>query len=160
MASLVIAFAARKIARRPADERMTFGYGRIEIVAALINYKTLILVGVYLIYEGGMRIIDPPEVQGWTVVILGGVALVVDALTAALTWSMQKGSVNIRYRRLRMLPDRPSMRGIGWPMGLGSILGAVLGGMLVPYTSEPVLKLILGLVLVAAAIKTLYDHRG
>lgn len=107
-----------------------------------------------------MRIIDPPEVQGWTVVILGGVALVVDALTAALTWSMQKGSVNIRYRRLRMLPDRPSMRGIGWPMGLGSILGAVLGGMLVPYTSEPVLKLILGLVLVAAAIKTLYDHRG
>ena len=63
MASLVIAFAARKIARRPADERMTFGYGRIEIVAALINYTTLILVGVYLIYEGGMRIIDPPEVS-------------------------------------------------------------------------------------------------
>lgn len=37
MASLVIAFAARKVARRPADARMTFGYGRIEIVAALIN---------------------------------------------------------------------------------------------------------------------------
>ena len=105
MASLVIAFAARKIARRPADERMTFGYGRIEIVAALINYKTLILVGVYLIYEGGMRIIDPPEVQGWTVVILGGVALVVDALTAALTWSMQKGSVNIRALFLHNLSD-------------------------------------------------------
>ena len=50
MASLVIAFAARKIARRPANEQMTFGYGRIEIVAALINYTTLILVGVYLIY--------------------------------------------------------------------------------------------------------------
>lgn len=47
MASRVIAFAARKIARRPADERMTFGYGRIEIVAALINYTTLILVGVF-----------------------------------------------------------------------------------------------------------------
>ena len=45
MASLVIAFVARKIARRPADERMTFGYGRIEVVAALINYTTLILVG-------------------------------------------------------------------------------------------------------------------
>ena len=47
--ALVIAFVARKIARRPPDERMTFGYGRIEIVAALINYTTLILVGVYLI---------------------------------------------------------------------------------------------------------------
>lgn len=105
MASLVIAFAARKIARRPADERMTFGYGRIEIVAALINYTTLILIGFYLIYEGGMRMIDPPEVQGWTVVILGGVALVVDTLTALLTYSMQKGSVNIRALFLHNLSD-------------------------------------------------------
>lgn len=59
LAALVIAFAARKIARRPADVHMTFGYGRIEIVAALINYTTLIIVGVYLIYEGAMRMVDP-----------------------------------------------------------------------------------------------------
>ena len=105
MASLVIAFAARKIARRPADARMTFGYGRVEIVAALINYTTLILIGFYLIYEGGMRMIDPPGVQGWTVVILGGVALVVDTLTAVLTYSMQKGSANIRALFLHNLSD-------------------------------------------------------
>ncbi len=105
MASLVIAFFARKIARRPADKRMTFGYGRVEIVAALINYTTLILIGFYLIYEGGMRMIDPPEVQGWTVVILGGVALVVDTLTALFTYSMQKGSVNIRALFLHNLSD-------------------------------------------------------
>ncbi|MCP1168634.1 MULTISPECIES: cation diffusion facilitator family transporter [Limimaricola] len=105
MASLVIAFVARKIARRPADSTMTFGYGRIEIVAALINYTTLILVGFYLIYEGGMRMIDPPEVRGWTVVILGGIALVIDALTAGLTYSMQKGSVNIRALFLHNLSD-------------------------------------------------------
>ena len=105
MASLVIAFAARKIARRPADERMTFGYGRIEIVAALINYTTLILVGFYLIYEGSMRMIDPPEVAGWMVVIIGGVALAVDTLTALLTYSMQKGSVNIRALFLHNLSD-------------------------------------------------------
>ncbi len=42
MASLAIAFAARKIARRPADARMTFGYGRIEIVAALITHQSVI----------------------------------------------------------------------------------------------------------------------
>ena len=75
VASLVIAFGARKIARRPADVRMTFGYGRVEIVAALINYTTLIVIGLYLIYEGGMRFIDPPEVKGWLVVILGSVGL-------------------------------------------------------------------------------------
>ena len=105
MAALVIAFAARKIARRPADAHMTFGYGRIEIVAALINYTTLIIVGAYLIYEGAMRMINPPEIEGWTIVIIGGVALVIDALTAVLTWSMQKESVNIRALFLHNLSD-------------------------------------------------------
>ena len=105
MASLVIAFTARKIARRPADARMTFGYGRIEIVAALINYTTLILIGLYLIYEGVMRMIEPTPVAGWTVVIIAGVALVVDTLTALLTYSMQKGSVNIRALFLHNLSD-------------------------------------------------------
>ena len=105
MASLVIAFGARKISRRPADAEMTFGYKRIEIVAALINYTTLIVIGLYLVYEGAMRMIDPPEVLGWWVVILGGVALVVDTLTAMLTYSMQKGSVNIRALFLHNLSD-------------------------------------------------------
>ncbi|MCA8865810.1 MULTISPECIES: cation diffusion facilitator family transporter [unclassified Halomonas] len=105
MAALVIAFAARKIARRPADAHMTFGYGRIEIVAALINYTTLIIVGVYLIYEGAMRMINPPEIEGWIIVIIGSVALVIDALTAMLTWSMQKESVNIRALFLHNLSD-------------------------------------------------------
>ncbi|WOI57979.1 cation diffusion facilitator family transporter [Palleronia sp. LCG004] len=105
MAALVIAFAARKIARRPADKRMTFGYGRVEVVAALVNYVTLIIIGAYLIFEGAMRFADPPEVAGWTVVIVGFVALAVDALTAGLTYSMQKGSVNIRALFLHNLSD-------------------------------------------------------
>jgi len=105
MASLVIAFGARKIARRPADAKMTFGYGRIEIVAALINYTSLIIIGMYLVYEGAMRFADPPQIEGWTVVILGCVALAVDTLTAMLTYSMQKGSVNIRALFLHNLSD-------------------------------------------------------
>ena len=78
---------------------------RIELVAALINYTTLIVVGIYLVYEGGMRFIDPPEVKGWIVVVLGSVALGVDALTALLTWSMQKNSMNIRALFLHNLSD-------------------------------------------------------
>lgn len=119
MASLVIAYAARRISRRPADSRMTFGYARIEVVAALINYTTLILVGVYLVYEGALRLVDPPEVAGWTVVVLGAVALLVDTLTALLTWSMQKGSVNIRALFLHNLSD-----------ALASV-GVVAGGTLI-----------------------------
>ncbi len=105
MASLVIAYGARKISRRPANAGMTFGYARIEIVAALINYTSLIIIGFYLVYEGAMRFADPPEVGAWTVIVLGSVALVVDTLTALLTWSMQKGSVNIRALFLHNLSD-------------------------------------------------------
>jgi len=105
MASLVIAFGARKIARRPADAKMTFGYSRVEIVAALINYTSLIIIGLYLVYEGAMRFADPVPIEGWTVVILGGVALFIDTLTAMLTYSMQKGSVNIRALFLHNLSD-------------------------------------------------------
>ncbi len=119
MAALVIAYAARRVARRPADRTMTFGYGRIELVAALVNYVTLIVIGLYLIYEGVMRLFDPPPVAGWTVVVVATVALVVDALTALLTWSMQKGSQNIRALFLHNLSD-----------ALGSV-AVIVGGTLI-----------------------------
>lgn len=103
--SLIIAFAARKIARRPADASMTFGYGRAEVVAALINYTTLIVIGLYLVYEAIMRFFDPQSVDGWMIVIIAGVALVVDVVTAALTYTMSKTSVNIRAAFLHNVAD-------------------------------------------------------
>ncbi|MCV2892183.1 cation diffusion facilitator family transporter [Lentibacter sp. XHP0401] len=121
MMSLVIAFAARKIARKPADADMSFGYGRIEIVAALINYTTLILVGLYLVYEGMMRLIEPPEVTGWLVVLIGGVALLIDTLTALLTYTMQKDSINIRAMFLHNLSD-----------ALASV-AVIIGGLLIMF---------------------------
>ena len=103
--ALIIAFSARKIARRPADGAMTFGYGRAEVVAALVNYTTLAVLGLYLIYEGVMRLFDPQPVAGWMVVIIAGIALAVDLVTAALTYSMSKDSVNIRAAFLHNLAD-------------------------------------------------------
>jgi cobalt-zinc-cadmium efflux system protein len=103
--SLIVAYGARRIARRPADATMTFGYGRAEVVAALVNYTTLTVIALYLVWEGVSRLMDPPEVEGWIVVILAGVALVVDAVTAALTWSMSKTSMNIRAAFLHNVAD-------------------------------------------------------
>lgn len=120
--SLIIAFGARKIARRPADDAMTFGYGRAEVVAALINYTTLIVIGLYLGYEAIMRFFDPQDVDGWLVVIIAGVALVVDAVTAALTYTMSKSSVNIRAAFLHNVAD-----------ALGSIAVIVAGTLILLY---------------------------
>lgn len=103
--SLIIAFVARKIARRPADKSMTFGYGRAEVVAALINYTTLIMIGLYLAYEAIMRFFDPQPVDGWLIVIIAGIALVVDVVTALLTFALSKTSVNIRAAFLHNVAD-------------------------------------------------------
>ena len=120
--SLVLAFVARKIAQRPADDTMTFGYGRAEIVAALINYTTLILLGVYLIYEAGLRFINPADVDGWTVVIIAGFALVVDAVTAMLTYALSKQGMNIRAAFLHNMAD-----------ALGSVAVIVAGTAIILY---------------------------
>ena len=103
--SLGIAFFARKIGRRPTDASMTFGYGRAELVAALINYTTLIVIGLYLIYEGGARLLDPPGVDGWLVVFVAGGALLVDLVTAMLTFRLSRESVNIRAAFLHNVAD-------------------------------------------------------
>jgi len=103
--SLIIAFGARKIARRPANADMTFGYGRIEAVAALINYTTLIVIGLYLAYEAIMRFAEPEPVTGWIIVTVAGFALLVDLGTAALTYRASKSSVNIRAAFVHNVAD-------------------------------------------------------
>lgn len=103
--ALIIAFGARKIARRPADARMTFGYDRIEVVAALINYTTLIIIGLYLVYEAILRFFEPATVAGWVIVAVAGFALLVDLITAALVWRMQAGSMNMRAAFLHNVAD-------------------------------------------------------
>ncbi len=120
--SLIIAFAARRIARRPTDASMSFGYGRIEVVAALVNYTSLIIIGFYLVFEAVARFLDPQGVDGWIVVAIAGIALLVDAITALLTWSLSRESVNIRAAFLHNVAD-----------ALGSVAVIVAGTLILLY---------------------------
>lgn len=104
-ASLALALFARQISRRPADKLMTFGYGRAEVIAALINLTTLIIVGLYLLIEAVSRYFDPQPIDGWAVVIVAGVALVIDVATAALVHKGTKGSLNIKAAFLHNVSD-------------------------------------------------------
>ncbi|WP_417679631.1 cation diffusion facilitator family transporter [Pseudodonghicola sp.] len=103
--TLIIAFFARKVARRPANAGMSFGYGRAEAVAALVNYTTLVVLAIYLIYEGVTRFLEPEPVDGWLVVWIAVLALVIDVATAALTYSLSKDSMNIRAAFLHNVAD-------------------------------------------------------
>lgn len=104
-ASLLIALVAIRIGRKPPDQSKTFGYKRAETIAALINLTTLIIIGLYLCYEAIMRFIMPEPIAGWTVVIVAGIALIVDIFTALLTYSQSKNSMNIRAAFLHNLTD-------------------------------------------------------
>jgi len=84
-AGLLLALVARRISRRPADERRTFGYGRAEVVGGLINLTSIMMIAGYLLVEAITRTFDRQEIDGWMVVIVAGIALVVDAATAVLT---------------------------------------------------------------------------
>lgn len=120
--SLILAFAARRIARRAPDETMTFGWNRAEVVAALVNLTTLVMISLYLAAEGFVRLFDPPGVDGWIVVWIGSIAFLVDAATAALTYRMSKDSLNIRAAFLHNLAD-----------ALGSVAVIVAGTLILLY---------------------------
>jgi len=104
-ASLLIAWVARKIGRQAADRFKTFGYKRAEVIAALINLVTLVLVGFYLIYEAIWRVFEPQVIDGWTVIFVAGIALMIDVGTAMLTYSMSKRSINMRAAFLHNVSD-------------------------------------------------------
>lgn len=111
-ASLFIALVAIRIGRKPPDQFKTFGYKRAETIAALINLTTLIIIGVYLCYEAIMRFITPEPIAGWMIVIVAGIALIVDVFTAALTYSQSKNSMNMRAAFLHNVTDALASVGV------------------------------------------------
>lgn len=103
--ALLLAFGARRLARRPASPTMSFGWSRAEIVAAFANYLALIAVSAWLMVEALGRLADPPPVAAELVMALAALALIVDLGTAALTMQMARDSLNIRAAFLHNLAD-------------------------------------------------------
>lgn len=111
-ASLLIAWIARRISRKQADKFRTFGYRRAEVVGALINLTTLILVSLYLIYEAFERFLQPQQIHGWTVIVVAIIALLVDVGTVLLLAKLGKSSVNVRAATLHNLSDALASVGV------------------------------------------------
>ena len=111
-ASLGIALFARTISRKPADEFKTFGYQRAEVIAALINLTLLITVSLYLIYEAIWRIVEPQAITGWIIVLVAGIALIVDITTALITYKMSRSNINMKAAFLHNLSDALASTGV------------------------------------------------
>lgn len=143
--ALVLAYVARRMARRPADERMTFGWGRAEVIAAFLNYLALIGISLWLAVEALGRLIDPPPVAGRTVVVLAALAIIVNGVTTLLTWRMAQGSANVRAAFLHAATD-----------ALVSV-AVVIGGLLILWLGwrwiDPALTLLISAVIVWHVIR-------
>lgn len=121
--AILIAIFARRIARKPANSQMTFGYKRAEILGALINSTTLIIVGLYLIYEALDSFINPQPIDGWVVVWIASTALLIDAITAWLTYqSGAKNNLNLKAAFIHNISD-----------ALASIVVIIAGSLIILY---------------------------
>lgn len=121
--AIVIAIFTRKISAKNADKSMTFGYQRAEIIGTLINSITLIIIGIYLIYEAISKYFRPTEIDGWIVIYIAGIALLIDIVTAVLTYiSGAKESMNLRAVFIHNISD-----------ALASIVVIIAGTLIILY---------------------------
>src|ERR1700682_4998889 len=100
--ALGLAWFAVEQAKRPADQRRSYGYQRVSILAALVNAVTLIVIVVAIAYEAVRRIANPEPVQGVVVIVSALVAIVVNSYIAFGLRGATK-SLNLRAAMLHVV---------------------------------------------------------
>jgi cation diffusion facilitator family transporter len=104
-AGLALALAAVSLAQRPARGRRTFGWQRVEILAAVANGLLLLLVAVYVLVEAVRRIGQPPEIGSGLMLVVASVGLVVNLGSLAVLHRGRDDSLNVRGAYLEVLAD-------------------------------------------------------
>ncbi len=102
---LTLALFAINFSTKPATPQRTYGFYRIEILAALANSAVLILVSVYIIYDAYERIIEPPQIKGTALIIVGTIGLVVNLVGMYILKGHASGNLNIEGAYLEVLKD-------------------------------------------------------
>ncbi len=105
VAALSLTLFAFHFARRPATSRKTYGYYRIEILAAFVNGIVLVLLSLWIIYEAVERLSTPSAVLGYemTLVAVGG--LIVNIIAASMLHADHKHDLNMRGAWLHVMGD-------------------------------------------------------
>ena len=139
LSSLVLALLALAFAERPASRRRTYGWYRIEILAALLNALLLLGVCAFIFHEAYQRMLAPPAVQSGLVLIVATIGLVVN-LASFVILSGSRESLNLRGAAMHVLADAVSSVGViasalvirftGW-MQADAVVSAAIGIVIV-----------------------------
>jgi cobalt-zinc-cadmium efflux system protein len=93
------------LARQPGSPAKTYGYLRWEILAALINGATLLLISVWIVIEAIMRFKHPVPVQGGLMLVVALIGFGVNGIAVWLLHGVRDGSLNVRGAYLHVLGD-------------------------------------------------------
>ena len=141
---LVLAWGANRLSRRLADRQFSYGLGSSTMLAALVNAITLILFSLWILWEAGMRLLDPPAVDGLLVIGVALAGVLVNTATAWLLMAQQKHDLNLRGAFLHMAADAAVS------------VAVALSGLLILLTGlawiDPTLSILVSLIILVPAL--------
>ncbi len=112
IAALGLTLLANWLAKKPASGQATFGYRRVEILAALVNGLSLLAIAAFITYEAIVRFQAPEPVLGLPMLIAATVGLVVNALNITLLHQHSHDDLNLRGAFLHVIADALSSVGV------------------------------------------------
>ncbi|HEX9341653.1 MAG TPA: cation diffusion facilitator family transporter [Thermoplasmata archaeon] len=138
--ALALSLAALRLAERPHTPQMSFGYHRIEVLAALVNAVLLAGIGSFLVLQAYERLLRPQAVAGGTMLAVGAIGLAANLTMVSLLRSWARRNINIRGAFLHAYGD-----------ALGSA-GVVAGAVLIAVTGGTVLDVVVALFIVVLIV--------
>lgn len=143
-AGLLVALIAATLALKPATAQRTWGFRRIEVIAALGQATLLLVIGVYAAIEGIRRLIHPPDVPPAELLVFGVLGLTANIVALTVLASSRGANFNMRAAFLEVLND-----------ALGS-LGVIAAAVVIATTGFQQADAIASLLIVALIVPRAY----
>ena len=145
VAALGLSVFAIRLARRPPTVKRTYGYVRFEILAALVNGATLLVIAGLILREAWERLREPASIDGTIMLGVAAAGLVVNVIGATLLHGHAHDNLNVRGAYLHVIGDL-----------LGSI-GAIAAGVVILTTGwapvDPIASVLIALLILYSAWK-------
>ena len=149
VAALGIAVLSQRVAQRPADDRRTYGYLRLEILAAFVNGAVLFALSVWIVVEAVHRLDSPQPIKGGLFAAVAAVGLVVNVVALRLLHGDAHHDLNTRGAYLHILGDL-----------LGSVGALVAAGLVITTgwtLADPIVSIALSLLILVSAWRLLRE---